>query len=177
DGVGLAQVVDVEPVARRQALVHQQTGGGALLGNHAAVAGGGGRPHRAGRPAQRHLGGGRQGAEAHARDRDRDGELQRLAGVPGAEDGAGVALLPVALERVPGQRGGQEQQVVEGGQVPLGAPAPDLVVTFGRGALNLRDHLGREGAAPAVCVHGQAVAAAVAVAFHQCLWSVSISDL
>ena len=56
DGVGLAQVVGVHPVARRQVLVHQVLALAALLGRHAAVAGGGRRADRAGAAAQRLLG-------------------------------------------------------------------------------------------------------------------------
>jgi hypothetical protein len=147
DGVGGAQVFEVETVAGRQALVDQQPGGLALLRGHPAVAGGGGGARGRGRPAQRLLGLRGQRAEAHPGDRDRDGQLQRAAGVPGAEHGRGAAPLPVALQRVPGQRGGQEGQVVEGGQGPLGAPAADLVAALVGHLVNLADDLGAEGVA------------------------------
>src|SRR5262249_58247024 len=84
-----------------------------------------------------------------------------------------VALLPVALEWVPGQRGGQEQQVVEGGQVTLGAPAADFVMALGRGSLDLGDDLGREQAAAPVRVQRQVIPGAV----HQYFWSFSASKL
>ena len=174
DRVGPPQVVGVEPVPRRQALVHQQAGGGSFLVGHAAVAGGRRRAHRGGRLAERGLGGRRQGAEAHAGDRDGDVELNGLAGEPGAEHRLHVALLPVPLERVPGQRGGEEHQVVEGGHVPLGAPAADLVVAVGRGPLDLRDDLGREEAAAPVGIHRQAGRGGL---IHQYFWSFSASKL
>ncbi len=40
------------------------------------------------------------------------------ATVPTAEHRAGLAPLPVALERVAGDRGGEEHQVIEGGDGP-----------------------------------------------------------
>ena len=82
DGVGLAQVVGVHPVAGRQVLVDEVLGLAALLGGHAAVAGGGGRADLAGTPAEGLLGLGGQRAEAHAGDGDRDVEVQRVLGVP-----------------------------------------------------------------------------------------------
>ena len=139
--------MQAEPVPGGQALVDQEPGRPALLGRHAAVTGRGGGAHRARRPAQGLLGVGGQGAEAHPCDGDRDRQLERPAREPGAEHGGGVAALPVALQWVPGQRGGQENQVVEGGHLPLGAP-PAYLVTPDLGHLvDLADHLGREAVA------------------------------
>ena len=56
DRVGLAKVVGVHPVARREILVHQVFALAALLGRHPAVAGGGRRADLAGAAAQRLLG-------------------------------------------------------------------------------------------------------------------------
>src|SRR5262249_42291878 len=108
NGVGLAQVVGVEAVARRQALVDERLAGEAFLGRHATVAGGGRGAHRRRGPADRLLGIGRQRPEAHAGDGDWDGQLDRLLGVAGAEDRLGVALLTVAFERVAGGGGGEK---------------------------------------------------------------------
>jgi hypothetical protein len=95
DGVGLAQVVEVEPVARRQALVDQQreaVRSSAIMPPSPVVVD---VPTAlAARPS----------ATLAVADRAPKlmpaivtgmGEMQRLAGVPGAQDGAGVALLPV----------------------------------------------------------------------------------
>ena len=64
DGVGLAEVVGVHAVARRQVLVDEVLALAALLGRHAAVAGGGRRADLAGAAAQRLLGGPGQRTEA-----------------------------------------------------------------------------------------------------------------
>ena len=127
DGVGLTQVGGVEAVARGEDLVHQLRRCLALLGRHATVARGGGRAHVGGSPAQGFLGAGREGAEAHAGDGDGDIELNRFGTVTGAERGRGIAALPIALERVPADRGGQEDEVVEGGELAPGAQATDGV--------------------------------------------------
>ena len=47
--------------------------------------------------------------------------------VPAAEHGAGLAALAVALERVARDRGGQEDEIVEGRDLPAGAQASDRV--------------------------------------------------
>jgi len=151
DGVGLAQVVGVEPVAGRQALVDEDLGRGALLGRHAAVAGRRGGADLRGGPAERVLGGGRQRAERHAGDGDRDVEHDGVLGVAGAQDGLRLAALPVALQRVAGGARGEEQQVVEGGHGPAGAHAADGVAAEGGAFLDLGDDRGREGV-----VHGVA---------------------
>ena len=75
DGIGLAQVVRIEPIARGQALVHEGPGGHPLLPGHAAVAGGRGGAHLGGGTPQRFLHVGRQGAEAHAGNGDRHRQL------------------------------------------------------------------------------------------------------
>ena len=185
DGVGGLQVGQIEPVPGRQALVDQQPGRLALLRGHAAVAGGGGGAHRGCRPAQRLLGVRGQRAEAHPGDRDRDRQLQRAARAPGAEHGGGVAALPVALQRVPGQRRGQEHQVIERRQLPLGAPAAYLVPADLGHLVDLADHLGREAVAPLGARPWQRAAIARRerpgrlrqFGLHQYFWSFSESKL
>ena len=108
---------------------------------HAAVAGGGRRAHCGGGAAERFLHVGRQRAEAHAGDGDRDVELDRLCGEARAEHGLRRALLAIALERIARQRCAEEQQVVEVRQLALGAEAADLVQARGRGALDVVDRV------------------------------------
>ena len=86
-----------------------------------------------------------QRAERHAGDGDRDIKVQRMFGVPIAEDDVGVAALAVALQRVARHRRAEEEQVVEVRKGPFGAPAADVVDTgFGR-AMDGRDRLTVEG--------------------------------
>ena len=116
DGVGAVHVVRVEPVAARQALVHEVLRRRALLGRHAAVARGRRRPDRRRRPTERLLGVAGQRAEAHPGDRDRGIQHERLRRVPRAEHRRRRARLPVALHRIPRRRRGDEHEVVERGQ-------------------------------------------------------------
>src|SRR5439155_3731263 len=85
-----------------------------------------------------------EGAEAHARDGDRNVQLERPLGEAGPQDDVGAAALAVALERVSRDAGAEEEQVVEVRQAPLGAEAADVVDPLARGALNLRDHVAIE---------------------------------
>ena len=84
-GVRHAQVVRVEAVAAGQHLVDELVGGLALEVEHAAVAGGGRDADAGGRRAQRLLGVARERAVAHAGDRDRRGQPDRLGAVAGAD--------------------------------------------------------------------------------------------
>ena len=113
DRVGPAQVVRVHPVARGQQLVDEHLRVAALLGRHAAVAGRRRGAHLAGAAAERLLGGRRQRAEAHAGDRDRDLQLERLLREARPEHDVRVAALAVALERIARHARAEEQQVVE----------------------------------------------------------------
>ena len=144
DGIGLAQIGRVEAVARGKHLVHQERGGLALLGRHAAVARRGRRADFGGRPTQGLLGPRRQRAEAHAGDGDGDVQLERRRTVATAEHRLRLAALPVALQRVPGDGGRQEDEVVEGRELAAGAEATDGVVTRFGHVVDTGDDVGRE---------------------------------
>ena len=139
DGVARPQVVGVEAVARRQHLVDEELRRLALLGGHPAVPGGGAGPHRGRRPADGALRVRAERAEAHPRDGDRDRELERAAGEAGADGDRGLALLAVALERVAGHRGAEQEQVVEGGERALRAEPANVVHPLVRRPVDLRD--------------------------------------
>jgi hypothetical protein len=163
DRVGPVHVGGVETVARRQALVDERLRGRALLRRHPAVAGGRRGADRCRGSPQRLFGMGGQGAEAHAGDRDRDIEHERLLGVPAPEHGGRVATLPVALERVARRRSCQERQVVEVGHAALRAPASNLVAPVLGHELDLVDHLRWERRAGAKRVVGPRAGGPVAV--------------
>ena len=139
DRVGAAQVVGVHPVARGQQLVDEQVGVAALLRRHAAVAGRRRGADLARAAPERLLGGRRERAEAHAGDRDRDLQLERLLGVARAQRDGRVAALAVALERIARHARAEEQEVVEVGEAALRAEAADVVDALARGALDLGD--------------------------------------
>ena len=127
DGIGLAQIVRVHAIARRQILIDQLLRLAALFRRHAAVAGGGrGAGHRRA-AAQRFLGLRRERAEAHAGDGDRNLEFDRRLGEARAQHHVGAALLAVAFERIARDRGAEEQQVIEMRQLALGAGAADII--------------------------------------------------
>src|SRR5438093_5216951 len=105
DRVRPPQVVCVQAVARGQHLIYERRRVAALLLGHPAVARGGRRPHLAGSAAERLLRRGGQSAEAHAGDRDRDLQLERLLREAGSQRNVGPATLPIALERVPRHAG------------------------------------------------------------------------
>ena len=144
DRVGLAEVVGVHPVARRQQLVDEDLRVAALLGRHAAVAGRRRGAHLGRAAAERLLRGRRQRAEAHAGDRDRDLQLERLLRVARPERDVRVAALAVALERVAGDARAEEEEIVEVRQLPLRAEAADVVDALARGPLDLGDHVAVE---------------------------------
>ena len=126
DGVGQAQVGGVEPVAGRQALVHQRAdalrSSGVMPPSPVVVE----VPTAvAARP------------RASLAWADRAPKLMPamvigmsssigLAPVAGAEHGPGLAALPVALQRVTRGGRGQEDQVVEGGQLAAWRPRPRM---------------------------------------------------
>ncbi len=87
---------------------------------------------------KRFLGLGRQRAETHAGDGDRDLEVDRLLGEAGAEPDVGAAFLAIAFERVAADRGAEKQQIVEMRHAPLGAGAADVVDAGRGGAADLR---------------------------------------
>ena len=70
--------------------------------------------------------------------------LDRLLGVTRSQDRFCRALLAVAFEGIVRQRGGEQHQVVEGGQAAFGAHAADVVnAAFGR-LVNVGDHVAVE---------------------------------
>ena len=112
DPVGQHQMVRVEPVPALDHLVVPLGRQVALGRDHAALARAGRRAGHRGTLGQRHLCLERQRAEAHAGDVDRDVEFQRVLSEARAENGLGLALLPVALDDEPGQRARQEHQLI-----------------------------------------------------------------
>jgi hypothetical protein len=135
----MPEVVGIHAVTRGQQLVHERLRVLALLVGHAAVARRRRGAHLGRAAAERLLRRRRQRAEAHARDRYRDPERERLAGEPCPEDDVRRAPLAVALERIARDRCAQEQEVVEMRHAPLRAEAADVVDPLPRGALDLCD--------------------------------------
>jgi hypothetical protein len=140
DRVGLAQVVRVHPVAGREELVDQDLRVLAFLGRHAAVAGGRRRAHLRRAAAECLLRRRRESTEAHAGDRHRDPQLQRLLGEARPERDVRVAALPVTLEGIAGDARAEQQEIVEVGDTSLRAKAADVVDALLSRALDLRDH-------------------------------------
>jgi hypothetical protein len=145
DGVGSAQIVRVHAVARRQILIDEDLGMAALLRRHAAIAGrrrGSGK--RCAAP-QRLLGFGRQRAEAHAGNGDRDLELDRSLREAGANGDPGAAFLAIAFEWVARDRCSEEQEIVEMRQLALCTGAANVIDAGDRGAADLRQRVVVEG--------------------------------
>ena len=155
--VGHPQVVRVEAVAAGQHLVDQLVGGLALEVEHAAVAGGCRDADAGGGDAQRLLGVARERPVAHAGDRDRRGQPDRLGAVAGADLDARVAGLAVALQRHPRKRAGHERQVLEVRGAAGGAEAAiGVAAQLGLG-LDVVDRLRRPH--PQLLVHVPVLAA------------------
>ena len=169
DRIAATQVIGVHAVTRGQDLIDQLAGMAALFFGHAAVAGGGRRARHGGTATQGFLGRTRKRAKGHACDRDRNVQLDRLLGKPGAQSHLGVALLAVAFEGIAGNRRTEEQQVVKMRDLALGAATADVIdARRGRAAdfrirrVRERGRLDRNGArcafvivfhiAPLVCV-------------------------
>src|SRR5215467_142549 len=89
----------------------------------------------------------RQRTEAHSCNSDRYYQLDRPAGEPRSEHCGRVAALPVSLQRITGQRSGQENQIIECRQLPLRTPAADLIPPDLGHLVDLADDLGREAKA------------------------------
>ncbi len=100
DGVGFAQIVGVEAVAGRQALINECLRGDPLFRGHAAIAGRRARAELGRGAAQRFLHVGRQRTEAHAGDGDRDIELDRLRRETRSQHRLRAALLAIPFERI-----------------------------------------------------------------------------
>ena len=164
DGVGLAQVVGVHPVARRQVLVDE------VLATGRAPRGSCRRRRwwSTCRPRWRRG----RGPPWPARTARRSScpamvtGMSRCSGclaLPVAEDDVGVAALAVALQRVARHRRAEEQQVVEVRQRPLGAPAADVVDAGLGGALDVGDGGAVEGGGLAQAQSGSASDVAVVI--------------
>ncbi len=141
DCVGLAQVVRVHAIARRQDLIHEQFRMLALFLRHPAVAGGGRGSDRAGATPERLLGLRGQRAEAHSGNRDRDLQRDRVLGETAADRDLGHAFLAIALERISADRRAEKQQVVEVRQLLLGAKAANVIDAGRSGAADLGDRV------------------------------------
>ncbi len=118
DGVGLAEVLDVDSVPAGQDLVDHHARLGAFDVEHAAVAGGGRRARQPRPSRQRGLGVLGQRPVAHPGHHQGDLELDRFCREPSAEDSAGGAGLAIAFQRDARERAGDEREVVEGGPGP-----------------------------------------------------------
>src|SRR5271166_721450 len=100
DRLAGSEMRGIEAVARGQYLIDEDVGLLAFLLAHPAVAGRRAGADRTRTAAERTLGIGAERAEAHAGDRDRDLQLDRLLGKASAEGYVGRAALAVAFERV-----------------------------------------------------------------------------
>ena len=160
DRIRHAQVLEVEAVARGRHLVDQLVGGLALFGQHAALAGAG-REARAGEAhAESALGVRAQRAEAHRRQVDGEGQLERLRdelGPAAADPGLGLAVLAIALERQARHHARQEDEVVERRQLLERREAADLVAPELALGVDRPDRLGRPDVGAALVVAGSGV--------------------
>ena len=155
DRIGAAEVVRVEAVARRQTLVDERLRRAALLGRHATVARRRGSPDCRGRAADRLLRARRERSEAHAGDRDRRREGDRLLRMARAEHRRRRTALTVALEGIARQRRGQKHEVVEGRQRALRAESADLVEPARRRLLDVGEDVAVEREALLALSHPQ----------------------
>ncbi len=144
DRVGRPQIVRIEAVTTRQALVDQGLGRLTLLGRHPAIARRCRCPHRTGRSTQGVLGRRRQRPETHAGNRDRDLQLDRPTGEPGTQHGPRRTLLAVSFEWIARRRSGQEDQVIERRQPPLRSHAADVVEPALSGSTDVGHHVAVE---------------------------------
>ena len=111
--VRLAQIIGVHAVARRQVLIDQLVGMAALFRRHAAIAGGGGGARGSCTAPQGFFRWTGQRPKGHARDGDRDIQLDRVFGVQAADGHVRLAFLAIPFERVARNRRAHEQQVVK----------------------------------------------------------------
>src|SRR6476619_7656928 len=138
-------MVRVHAVARGQHLVDQSLRALSFLFGHAAIPGGRGGAHNRSAAPERLLGLARKRAEAHAGDRNRNLEMDRLLGEARAEYHVGRAFLPVAFERIATDRGTKKQKIVEMGDFALRPETPDVVDAGRSGAVDLGDRMLVEG--------------------------------
>src|SRR2546421_997352 len=147
-GIGEAQMIRVETVARLDALIEPLRGIAALVGDHAAFArtGRGAGHGRAAR--QRDLRLIAERTKAHAGDVDRDVQHQRPLGTR-SDDGLGLAFLAIALDHETRERAGQERQVVPAGDFLEQREAAHAVAAELALDMDVIDDLRREQGAPA----------------------------
>src|SRR5215472_6399147 len=147
DAVGEHEMVRVEPVPALDDLVVPLDRQIALGRDHSTLTRAGGRAGHRGTLGQRHLRLKRQRAEAHPGDVNRDVELKRMLGEACAEHGLRLALLAVALDDEPGQRAGQQHQLVPmRDRLEHREAAHPVPAELGL-HVNVVDHLGGEDAA------------------------------
>src|SRR5215207_8943082 len=144
-GIGKAQMMRIEAVARLDALIEPFFGIAPLIGYHAAFAGTGSRARHGGAAGKSNLRLIGQSAEAHSRDIDRDIENHGALGAR-ADDGARVAFLPVALDDEASKRAGQKGQIVPVGDPLEQGKSPHAVTAKLRFDVDVVHHLGREDA-------------------------------
>ena len=144
DRIGAAHIVWLESIARRQALINERLRRPAFLFRHAPVARGGRCPHFTCRAPERFLDVSGKRTEAHAGDRDRNGELDRLARKSRPQHGPGHAFFAIAFQRVARQRCAEENQVVEMRHMAFRAKAADLIEPGRRGVMHVVDDLAVE---------------------------------
>lgn len=139
DGIGLAQVIRVHAITRRQVLVNQVLGLAAFFRRHATVARGGTGACNSGAAPQGFFRIGRQCTEAHAGDCHRNFQVDRLLGEPVTEDYIRSAFLTVAFQRVARDACTEQQQVVEVRQLALGTTAANVIDAGLGGTLDFLD--------------------------------------
>ena len=83
-------------------------------------------------------------AEAHAGNGDGDIELEGVRPVAATEHRLRLTALPVALQRIAGDGCREEDEVVEGRELPAGAEPTDGVLARLGHVVDPRDDVGRE---------------------------------
>ena len=109
DRIGATQIFRVHAVTRGEILIDQRLRMAAFFIRHAAVTRRGRRACKRCTPAKRFLGVARERAEAHAGNRDRGLQRDRLLGMSAAENDSRIALLAIAFERIARDRRAEEQ--------------------------------------------------------------------
>ena len=97
DGVGFPQVVGIEAVTGREALIDKSLRRLAFFGGHAAVAGCRGCAGFSSGASNGLFGVGREGSEAHAGDCDGDRQFDGVLGEPGSQHGLRQAAFAITF--------------------------------------------------------------------------------
>ena len=142
-GIGEAQMMRVEAVARLDALVEPFHRIAPLVGDHAAFARAGGGARHGGAAGERDLGLIRKRAEGHAGHIDRDIEHHRALGAR-ADDRLGLAFLAIAFDDEAGQRARQEGEIVPMRDLLEQREAAHAVAAELRLDVDVVHHFGRE---------------------------------